>query len=174
MESITFEELLLKTAFLCMAADGQIDQREVSLIISICQKTDLFRDIDYQQVLNEMIGKINSDGKDFIRGYFELLQQANLSENEELKLIDFAIKTINADEQIEYSEVKFFKNIRHRLKLSDEKILEFFPDIENYLERDIVTADYLDKITLEYLEVIDLPQFALLGNDIISEENQNS
>jgi hypothetical protein len=42
-----------------------------------------------------------------------LLGKSTLTEQEELTLIDFAIQTIKADEQIEYSEIKFFKNIRH-------------------------------------------------------------
>lgn len=31
METITFDKLLLKTAFCCMASDGNIDNREVEL-----------------------------------------------------------------------------------------------------------------------------------------------
>jgi hypothetical protein len=62
-----------------------------------------------------------------------LLEKSTLTEQEELTLIDFAIQTIKADEQIEYSEIKFFKNIRHRLKISDNNILAVFPDIEQFL-----------------------------------------
>ena len=34
MEAITFDNLLLKTAFCCMASDGNIDEREVAMIQS--------------------------------------------------------------------------------------------------------------------------------------------
>ena len=43
METITFDKLLLKTAFCCMAADGNIDKREVALIKSMCEKSELFK-----------------------------------------------------------------------------------------------------------------------------------
>jgi transcriptional regulator with XRE-family HTH domain len=33
---------------------------------------------------------------------------------------------------IEYSEIKFFKNIRHRLKINDENIMAVFPNIEQF------------------------------------------
>lgn len=163
MDTTTFDKLVLKTAFCCMAADGHIDTREISLIKSMCEKSPLFSNFNFQEEINQLVGKINSSGKGFIQYYFDLLKQAQLSEQEELTLIDFAIQTINADEQVEYSEIKFFKNIRHRLKVSDEKILERFPDIELYLEQDIITDGFLDKITSQYFEAAELPQFELIS-----------
>lgn len=163
MDTITFDRLLLKTAFCCMASDGHIDNREISIINSLCEQSPLFSNFNFHEEINLLVNKINSDGKAFIQYYFDLLKQAQLSEQEELTLIDFAIQTINADEQVEYSEIKFFKNIRHRLKVSDEKILERFPDIEQFLEEDIITEGFLDKITSQYFEATALPQFELLN-----------
>jgi uncharacterized tellurite resistance protein B-like protein len=171
MDSVTFDKLLLKTAFCCMASDGKIDDREISLIKSICEKSPLFTNFNFQEEINLLIGKINSEGKTFIQYYFDLLKQAQLNEEEELTLIDFAIQTINADEQIEYSEIKFFKNIRHRLQVSDEKILARFPDVEQYLEDDIITDNFLDKITSQYFEISELPQFDLIS--ITDNKKQN-
>jgi len=162
MDTITFDNLLLKTAFCCMAADGNIDDREISLIKSMCEKSPLFNNFNFQEEINLLVGKINSGGQTFIQYYFDLLKQSQLNEEEELTLIDFAIQTINADDQIEYSEIKFFKNIRHRLNISDEKILARFPDIEQYLEDDIITDTFLDKITSQYFEISELPQFDLI------------
>lgn len=162
MYTITFDNLLLKTAFCCMAADGNIDDREISLIKSMCEKSPLFNNFNFQEEINLLVGKINSGGQTFIQYYFDLLKQSQLNEEEELTLIDFAIQTINADDQIEYSEIKFFKNIRHRLNISDEKILARFPDIEQYLEDDIITDTFLDKITSQYFEISELPQFDLI------------
>ncbi len=163
MNTMTFDKLLLKTAFCCMAADGNIDKREISLIKSMCEKSPLFANLNFQKEINQLVSKINTNGKAFIQHYFDLLKITELSEQEELTLIDFAIQTINADEQIEYSEIKFFKNIRHRLNVSDEKILARFPDIEQYLEDDIITDTFLDKITSQYFEISELPQFDLIS-----------
>ena len=85
-----------------------------------------------------------------------------MTEQEELTLIDFAINIIKADDQIEDSEIKFFKVIRHNLKISDEKVLAVYPDIEQFLEQDIITESYLGKITNQYLETAELPQFELI------------
>lgn len=165
MENISFDELLLKTAFCCMASDGNIDSREITLIKSMCENSQLFKDFNFQEEINALVNKINATGKEFISNYFDVLNKASLTEKEELTLIDFAIQTIMADEQIEYSEIKFFKNIRHRLKISDENILAAFPSIEQFLEQDIITDSFLDKITKQYLETADLPQFELINID---------
>jgi uncharacterized tellurite resistance protein B-like protein len=165
MDPISFDKLLLKSAFCCMASDGHIDDREIALIKSMCENSPLFNDFNFQEEINALVSKINVRGKEFISYYFDLLSNSTLTENEELTLIDFAIQTIKADEQIEYSEVKFFKNIRHRLKVSDENILAAFPGIEQFLDEDIVTDSFLDKITTQYLDSVELPQFELITTD---------
>ena len=129
MEKISFDKLLLKTAFCCMASDGNIDKREIASIKTMCENSSLFKDFNFQEEINTLVSKINTRGKEFISYYFDLLSKSVLTEKEELTLIDFVIQTIKADEQVEYSEIKFFKNIRHRLKISDANILAVFPDI---------------------------------------------
>ncbi len=171
MNTITFDKLLIKTAFCCMASDGNIDSREIALIKSMCEKSPLFENLNFQVEINTLVNKINTRGKEFISYYFDLLGKASLTEKEELTLIDFAIQTIKADEKVEYSEIKFFKNIRHRLKISDEHILAIYPDIEQFLEADIVTESFLDKITSQYLESATLPQFELISIDTSSPAN---
>lgn len=162
MDTITFDKLVLKTAFCCMASDGKIDKRETTLIQSMCEKSPLFKDFNFEKEINALVSKLNTNGKEFISYYFDLLKNSKLSEQEELTLIDFAINTIKADDQIEYSEIKFFKVIRHNLKINDEKILEVYPDIEQFLEEDIITESYLEKITKQYLEMAELTQFELI------------
>jgi len=162
MEKITFDKLLLKTAFCCMACDGDIDDREVTTIRSLCEKSDFFYDKNFNDDINQLVDQINREGKEFIVNYFRRLDDTTLSEPEELTLIDFAVNTIFADEKVEYSEVKFFKNIRHRLKVSDEKILETHPEIEYWLEKDISTESSLDKITKQYMDIADIHEFRLI------------
>jgi uncharacterized tellurite resistance protein B-like protein len=172
MDTISFDKLLLKTAFCCMASDGHIDEREISLINSMCEKSSLFSNFNFHEEVNLLVNKINTSGKAFIQYYFDLLKISTLTEEEELTLIDFALKIINADEKVEYSEIKFFKNIRHRLKVSDERILIKFPAIEQYLEEDIISVGFLDKITSQYFQTTELPQFDLIKNDNDSNKNE--
>jgi uncharacterized tellurite resistance protein B-like protein len=168
METTSFNQLLLKTAFCCMASDGDIDEKEVATIKSICESSPSFKNIDLKEKINAYVSEINSGSRQFITNYFTILEQSKLSEQEELTLIDVAIKVIKADEIIEYSEIKFFKNIRHRLKVNDEKITEHFSstveDIYQFLGDDISTGTSLYKITSQYFDTIKLPQFDLINS----------
>jgi uncharacterized tellurite resistance protein B-like protein len=171
MDTISFDKLLLKTAFCCAASNGTIEPQEITKIKELCEKSILFKDFDFQVEINLLVNKINTRGKEFISYYFDLIKNSTLTEQEELTLIDFAIQTIRADNETDYAEIKFFKNIRHRLKISDENILAVFPDIEQFLEEDIITDSFLDKITIQYLEIAELPHFELITIDTSSLDN---
>lgn len=174
MENINFETLLLKTAFCCMAADGDIDKREVETIERLCKDSEYFKDIDFQTEINKFVEDINTNSRLFIQEYFDMLAKYDLSEKENLEIINFALETIHADEIVDYSEIKFFKNIRHRINLSDETIIDNFkneyPEIEDFLEDDIKTDNFLENITKQYFETFELPQFNLIKDDIISND----
>lgn len=170
METITFDKLLLKTAFCCMASDGKIDKREVELIKKMCEQSPIFNDFNFSKEINILLEKINNRGSEFIQYYFDLLNNNDLSEQEELSIIEFAIKTINADDVIEYSEVKFFKAIRKCLNISDENILAIYPDLDTYLEEDIDTESKLDKLVNNYLKSIELPQFEKINLENLENE----
>jgi len=159
MEKESFDHLLLKTAFCCMASDGHLDSREITLIKSICEKSNLSARVNLNEEINILVAGINANGKIFIQQYLQFLNESELSDEEQLSLIGLAVQTIHADEQVQYSEIKFFKNIRHRLKISDDVILTRFPDIDNFLREDIRNQGLLDRITSSYFDTMELPKF---------------
>ncbi len=134
-------EILLKTLFCCSACDGEIAPEEVGLVKHLTEQQDIFNDINVEETLNKYVAEINSEGKQFLRSYLNELSDAELSDTDQIKLIDLAIKMIEADNQILYSEVKFFKKIRARLTVDDSKILEALPESEDYLLPDISSED---------------------------------
>ena len=133
----TKNELYLKTVFACMACDGDIATEEIALVKTMTEQSGLFSSIDVENKLNDYVEQINKQGKGFLSSYLSDVTNAALSENEEMKIVKIAIQTIEADNKIEYSEISFFKKIRQRLNVSDEKILVEFPDKEDYLLPDI-------------------------------------
>lgn len=133
----TKNELYLRTAFACMACDGDIATEEIALVKTMTEQSDLFSYIDVESRLNDYVEQINKQGKGFLSDYLSDVANAVLSENEEMDLVKIAIQTIEADNKIEYSEISFFKKIRQRLNVSDETILAEFPDKEDYLLPDI-------------------------------------
>ena len=137
-------ELYLRTAFCCMACDGDIADAEVTLLSNLAQKEQLFGDLDVKEAINSYIDSINKLGKVFLDDYLEDVRNAALEDSSSLQLIKIAIDTIEADNQIEYSEVSFFKRIRKQLSIKDEVILEAMPDREDYLLPDVEAEDEFD------------------------------
>lgn len=163
METLHFNKLLLKTAFSCMACDGDIDKREVKLIKQLQKERKTFGEIDINTELDTLLLAINKDGHQFLKGYFNELTNTELTEANELKLIEVAIDTIKADKNVEYSEIKFFKVIRSKMKIDNEPILEKHPDFEDYLEQDIITDSYLSRLQDDFFDTHISNEFELIS-----------
>lgn len=134
-------ELLLKTVFCCMACDGDIAEEEIELVRRLSSAEPQFASIDAQSLINSWIEAINKQGQTFLKEYLQELKRSELSADEQMQIVDLAFKTIEADNKIEYSEVKFFKKIRLRLSIDDDVILAKYPDKEDFLLPDIIEAD---------------------------------
>lgn len=159
METKNFDNLLLKAAFSCMACDGDIDERELELIKQLHNENKTFGDIDLNSELELLLTNINENGQEFLRGFFRELTNFDLSEENELKLIEVAISTIKADDEIKYSEIKFFKVIRSKLNIKNESVLVKHPDFEEYLEQDIISESYLSSLLDDYFDSHEIPTF---------------
>ena len=134
---MTKEELYLKTIFCCIACDGDIATEEVDMVKDLCAKDNIFHDVDSEKYLNSWITEINEQGGAFLQTYLKEINSVELNEQEQLLLVSLAIKAIEADNSIEYAEVKFFKKIRSKLTISDEAILAEHTDKEDFLLPDI-------------------------------------
>ena len=136
------QELYLKTAFCCMACDGDIASEEIQLIKDYVKETSLFDNLEVEKLLNEYISAINSSGISFLNSFLKDLRNEELTTKQEIEIIKIAIEMIEADNQVLYSEIKFFKRIRACLNISDEIIEKEFPDKEDYFLPDIAQQDY--------------------------------
>lgn len=124
-----------------MTCDGDIAQEEIELLRNIISKTELFKNLEVETLLRKYIDDINENGVVFLNQYLSEVAENKLSKEDQLLLVDLAFRTIEADNRIEYSEVKFFKKIRVRLSLTDEEILAKHPNKEDFLLPDIYVAD---------------------------------
>ena len=127
-----------------MACDGEIADEEVALLNKLVLTEQVFGDLDIQMSINNYIESINKLGKVFLEEYLEDVRNSYLDDSTSLQLVKIAIDTIEADNQVEYSEVSFFKRIRKQLSIKDEVILEAMPDKEDYLLPDVETEDIFD------------------------------
>lgn len=121
-------ELYLKTAFCCMACDGDIANEELELVKQYASNSELFKGLEIEEKLNEYVSNINNEGQNFLYNFVKDIATTDLSETEELDVAKVAIQMIEADNKIEYSEISFFKKIRAKLSVSDDKLIELFKD----------------------------------------------
>lgn len=112
-------ELYLKTAFCCMACDGDIAPEEMEKIKII----DEFKNLDIIHYLTDYETSLKANSTKFLRDYLNEIKTANLSEEEECKLAKIAVEIIEIDKILEYNEIAFFKKIRKKLKASDEILM---------------------------------------------------
>ena len=127
-----FNKVLLLTSVCCMACDGEIAKEEVETLKKLSQDQELFGKEDINIVLPIVMDSLSKYGYDFVKSYLELLDKADFNEQQEIKILDVATKTIYADKKVEYDEIKFFKTIRHKLNISDDQILSQIDGVEDY------------------------------------------
>lgn len=132
-------EILLKTAFCCMACDGNIVSDEIENMRSFAQ--NMLNDTDADTYINDCLESLRNAPAEFISSYLHELRSMDLNDSESLEVINLAIQIIEADNEIAYVEVKFFKQIRACLKISDDVILSARPEIEDYLLPDVISNE---------------------------------
>lgn len=163
--------LFIETAFSCMACDGDIDSREINLILDLHKNQNLFLIDDAKEALNFFVSEINKKGELFFHDYFKFLRTAKLSKDEEIAIARIALKIIEADEIIKYSEIKFFKIIRSKLKVSNEELIKALAEFENideYLQDDILSTNSREKLYSDYFDSHNVPQFEKISIDNMS------
>lgn len=148
-------EIYLKTAFCCMACDGDIANEEVlTLKKYISNHSKKFDGVDVDSLLNSYVEGINSMGEQFLKNYLAEITELDLSEDEQLNVISLAINIIEADNKIEYSEIAFFKKIRLKLSISDDKILSQLPGKEDYLLPDIIDDSPFEWLPVSFNSIV--------------------
>lgn len=155
-----FNKVLLKTAFSFMTCDGHIAPNEVALIRKMAEEDHAFGDIDIDTELDFLIEVINTMGMGFLKDYFKVLKNAQLKQEQELKLVDMAINTLYADGKVDYNEVRFFRIFRSLLSVTDKQIVDLNPNLpDEFLESDIFSHSYLAQLFDDYFEKAEIPTF---------------
>lgn len=127
-----------------MACDGEIANEELALVKKIATDQSVFEGLDVSAKLSEYVEFIHRSGNEFLSSFLKELAATQFSEQEELQIVKLAIDTIEADNNIKYSEISFFKRIRSKLQISDDTILAELPEKDDYLLPDINESDDMD------------------------------
>ena len=159
-----FERIQLQTAFSFMTCDGNIDPLEVSLIKRMSNEMGLFGNVDIDTELDYLVEIINNVGSGYLKDYFKVIKNANLSVEQEIQLVDIAYKTLNADQRLDYNEIRFFRIFRTLLNVTDEQLENSLPSLPHeFLETDIFTNSYLKSLFDDYFQNVEIPTFEKIG-----------
>lgn len=133
MKTEAFQNLLLKSAITVMACDGSIDDSEIAEIKNMADNEIYFMGFDIEKPFAEILQDIKKNGKQAINEYLNELSRYDLNPKQELLLIEVLIRTIESDNKIEESEVKFLQMVKSKLDVSEETIIAQFPQQMKYL-----------------------------------------
>lgn len=133
MKSEAFQKFLLKSAISVMACDGSIEDSEIAEIRNMAENEIYFMGFDIEKPFEDILRYIKDNGKNAINEYLNELNQHDLNSKQELLLIEVLTRTIESDNKIEDSEIKFLQMVKSKLKVSEETIITQFPQQMKYL-----------------------------------------
>lgn len=158
-----------------MCCDSEIDKREIEIFYSIWKDIDKDTSIKeiFEKKINEMIDELHKKGKGFYVENINNLKKAELSKDEKHILIESFIKMMNADSDIVYSEIMYFKKIFKTLNLTKEDILSEFPDIDPILIADDINPPFSFFDELPFIEMKQIEFKHVILDDIITDVQNN-
>ena len=139
-QDYSYDEFLVLTSFCMMACDGHIDQSEIEYVNKLKKEISELKEFQIDDFLIVLLEQLNKKKDLFLRQYLRLAKKMEFSQVQVIQILKIAISTMEADNNIEYNEIRFFKELRSKFQLSSEEILKNIPHIEEYLKEDVITT----------------------------------
>jgi uncharacterized tellurite resistance protein B-like protein len=133
MKNQDFKDFLFKTAVMAMACDGEIAETEIEEIRTIVANEIYFMGYDFEGPLKNNIDNIKANGKNAINQYLQEIETNKLNEHQEILLIEVLLRIIEADNDVQSSELKFLQIAKSKLKVDEQTLIVKFPKQIEYL-----------------------------------------
>lgn len=133
MKNQDFKDFLFKSAVMAMACDGDIAEAEIEEIKSIVANEIYFMGYDFDEPLKNNIENIKANGKGAINQYLQEIGTNNLNEQQEILLIEVLLRIIEADNDVQNTELKFLQLAKAKLKIDEQTLIVKFPKQIDYL-----------------------------------------
>ena len=127
MKNQDFKDFLFKSAVMAMACDGDIAEKEIEEIKSIVANEIYFMGYDFEEPLKKNIENIITNGNGAINQYLQEIEKNNLKEHQEILLIEVLLRVIEADKDVQTSELKFLQMAKSKLKVDEQTLIVKFP-----------------------------------------------
>lgn len=162
MDKIAFKKILFKVAFCTMACDGDIDDREIEEIRMMDKNSNYFSDIDLSEELEFLIDDFKNNGVGIIEHLFNEIGRSDFNPIQELLILEVAIRIIYADKRVDENEIRFFKFLRSKLKISNNIISARFGDISDIYDLNQNNEINTSKIEFDFSQNIKMPEISEL------------
>jgi len=133
MKNQDFKDFLFKSAVMAMACDGDIAETEIEEIKTIVANEIYFMGYDFEEPLKNNIDNIKSNGKGAINQYLLEIGTSNFNEHQEILLIEVLLRIIEADNDLQTTELKFLHMAKAKLKVDEQTLIVKFPKHINHL-----------------------------------------
>jgi uncharacterized tellurite resistance protein B-like protein len=133
MKNSEFKDFLFKSAVIAMACDGNIAEEEINEIKTIVANEIYFMGYEFEEQLRKNIEAIKINGKTAVNQFLQEITNNDLTEHQELLLIEVVLKIIQADTKFEENELRFLHMTKSKLKTDEKTLIVKFPHQINYL-----------------------------------------
>lgn len=133
MKNSEFKDFLFRSAVIAMACDGNIAEEEINEIKNIVANEIYFMGYEFEEPLQKNIETIKINGKNAVNQFLQEITTKDLSEHQELLLIEVLLKIIQADSKVEENELKFLHLAKSKLKTDEQTLIVKFPHQIDYL-----------------------------------------
>lgn len=133
MKNSEFKDFLFKSAVIAMACDGNISEEEINEIKNIVANEIYFMGYEYQEPLQRNIEEIKINGRNSVNQFLQEITTNDLTESQELLLVEVLLKIIQADAKVEENELRFLHLAKSKLKTDEQTLIIKFPHQIDYL-----------------------------------------
>ena len=118
MEHKEFIEVLLEIAFASMVCDGDIAPEEEKYLRNI-EKSDFYlKEFDMSKKLDKLNTNWALHGLNLCEKILNSTYNLDLSENQKIVILDFAIGIVRSDGIMQQAEIKFVNTLMRNIKIS--------------------------------------------------------
>lgn len=136
------EQLIVETLFYCMVCDGDTPPEEQAQLKQTCLLETNLQEEEIEQSIHNLTVAF-AEQANTINSFLKQLSSIKLDEAQQVFLIECLIQMILADGVLHQKEILYFKGVCKSLSISRELICENFPEIEEWLDVEIV-EDFSD------------------------------
>lgn len=133
MRNSEFKDFLFKSAVIAMACDGNIAEEEINEIKNIVANEIYFMGYEFEEPLQKNVEEIKINGKNAVNQFLQEITNNDLTEIQELLLVEVLLKIIQADAKVEENELRFLHLTKSKLKTDEQTFIIKFPHQIDYL-----------------------------------------